>query len=71
MPTFIELRFLAPCRRHVRHPKAAGFRQRCCVLFARAVHRLALCLETEGRGKVRLPQRKRYVSHRKTVFDHH
>ena len=35
-PTFIELRFLAPCRWHVRHPKAAGFRQRCLVGTVRA-----------------------------------
>ena len=50
MPALIELRFLAPCRRHVRHPKAAGLRQRCCVLLARAVHCAALCCETEGKG---------------------
>jgi hypothetical protein len=55
MPRFIELGFLAPCSRHVLHPYAAGFRQRCFVDLVRAVHWLALCFETEGRGIVRLP----------------
>ena len=34
----------------MRHPKAAGLRQRSCVLLARAVHCAALYSETEGRG---------------------
>ena len=50
VPAFIELRFLAPCRRQVLQPKAAGFKQRCCVFLARAVHCAALYWETLARG---------------------
>ena len=49
-PALIDVRFLAPCRRHVRHPKAAGLRQRCFVDLACAVHCVALYWRTLGRG---------------------
>ena len=52
LPAFVELRLLAPCRRHVLHSYAPGFKKRRFIELTHAANWFVQYCETEARGFV-------------------